>query len=110
MSVGPAGSALFDAFTRPIGVSPWPDLVMMFDDRPLCRVLTPLDGAYDPEADGVDLIYALPAGGPSLIPNGVMGHLVAAVDSGAAIALHATDDDAITAAIDSILAMSGGGQ
>ena len=101
----PPGGALFDGFGAPIGPSPWPDLASMFQDRPFCRTLFPLDGTFDPETDGCDLIYALPAGGPSPIPAGVMGHLAATIASGEAIALHGTDDAALVAAVATILAV-----
>ena len=107
----PPGGALFDGFGNPIGPSPWPDVGSMMEARPLCRVLLPLDDTFEVEVDGdgvgvgCDLIYALPAGGPSPIPDGIMGHLAATIASGEAIALHGTDDDALVAAVGAILAV-----
>ena len=108
-----SAGALFDGFMHPIGTSPWPDIGSMWKARPVCRVLTPMDligGNLVPDWDGTcEAVYALPAGGPAPIPDAILSHLVVAADKGGAIALHATNDDAITAAIDSILSLSGGG-
>ncbi|MGI4942652.1 MAG: hypothetical protein ACRYHQ_19135 [Janthinobacterium lividum] len=100
------GGALFDAFGTPIGPSPWPTLELMIQARPVCHILMPLRDGFDLEADGVDLIYACSAGGPGFIPDGVMGHLIAAIDGGGALVLHADSDDAIHAAVERILSLS----
>lgn len=78
--------------------------------RPICHVLTDDSIEWLASSGGtVDLIWCLPDGpDPFPIPEEMLARLVVVTDAGGCVAVHATDAEAIAAAIDAVLTMTGG--
>ena len=112
MSGGPISGVLYNAFGYPVSDRPLPPLKHdpgVLRSRPICRILFDLDQPDAAERTDEDLIYALPLGArPHAIDALDLAEMVAVMDRGGRIALHGTDEDAVAAAIDAILRMSGG--
>ncbi len=103
-----AGSAVYGLHGKPIGNTPWRSLRSMFRDRPVCRVLVPLDGEAGWNGE-VGIICALPAGDSGDMAPTMLAPVVVAADAGDAIAFHATSELAIANAIGTVTGMVGGG-
>ena len=105
--------ALYNGAGHPISDTPLPPLDGpngLIHSRPVCHILVDVTEVVA-AGDGVDLIYVLPLGpGPHLIEPMDLAELVACLDRGGRIALHADHEAAITAAVGSIMAMTGGGR
>ena len=84
-------------------------LAVMRAARPAERLIWHNLGCQNPQAD-LGLLWAMPATpNPLAVTLGVLGYLVAAIDAGQSVKLHAVDEAAIDTVCAQVAPMVGGG-